>query len=97
MGIPQQVAVAMFHSAMMICNPFQDIVVIYRARWLQIIAEANLKFHFREYENIFALCKMLELNFGRALPTGLLYCLILLLPQSQRSQNKSLASWSIFP
>ena len=68
-----------------------------RSLWLQIIAEANLKFDFREYDNMFPLCKMLELNFGWQLPAGLLYYLIFLLPRSQRSQNRLLASWCIFP
>ena len=40
----------------------------------------------------FPLCKTLELNFGRALPAGLLYYLIFLLPR-----NKLLASCYIFP
>ena len=35
--------------------PFQNMVVIYRSLWLQIVAEANLKFHFREYFCIFFL------------------------------------------
>lgn len=52
----------------MICNLF--LRQIYPSRWLQIRFEAIFESHFRKFENMRPLCKMLELNFGRPLHVG---------------------------